>query len=103
MNYAKTNACAICGEGRHDIGTFFLLAENRWEDQLTILQWNEQMALRDGIQAACSVNHVEEMVIHWMTTGGLAHPFARTALGSSGSQRIAEANAQVDSDRRGSD
>src|SRR5882762_4755081 len=50
MNYGKTNACAICGEGRSGIGTFFLLAENRWEDKLTILQWNEQMALRDGIQ-----------------------------------------------------
>jgi len=54
------------------------------------------MALRDGIQAACSVNHVEEMVIYWMTTGSLAHPFARTVLGSSGSRRIAEANARVD-------
>jgi hypothetical protein len=42
------------------------------------------MASREGIQVACSVNHVEELVIHWMTTGGLDYPFARTALGSGG-------------------
>jgi len=33
------------------------------------------------IQVACSVHHVEELVIHWMTTGSLDYPFARTAQG----------------------
>ena len=76
------NGCAICGEERSGSESRFLIAENRWEDKLTILQWNEQMASRKGIQAACSVNHVEELVIHWMTTGSLDYPFARTSLGS---------------------
>ena len=62
----------------------FLLAENRWEDKLTILGWNEQMASRQGIQVACSVNHVEQLVIHWMTAGSLDYPFARAALGAPG-------------------
>src|SRR5438552_4165447 len=73
----------------------FLLAENRWEDKLTILQWNEPMAARYGIQVACSVSHVEELVIHWMTTGSLDYPFARTRLGA-GARREATSPDRVD-------
>src|SRR5437764_3058406 len=82
MNGSTANLCAICGEDRSGNETRFLLAENRWEDKLTILQWNEPMAARYGIQVACSVSHVEELVIHWMTTGSLDYPFARTRLGA---------------------
>jgi hypothetical protein len=96
MNNSKTNRCAICGEQPSGNETRFLVAENRWEDKLTILQWNEQMASRKGIQAACSVNHVEELVIHWMTTGSLDYPFARTALGSGGLYRDAWPDCRVD-------
>jgi hypothetical protein len=32
------------------------------------------------------VDHVEELVVRWMTTGSLDHPFARTALGARGSR-----------------
>jgi hypothetical protein len=81
MNYLRRSACAICREEQSGSGTRFLLAENRWEDKLTILQWNEHMASRPGIQVACSVHHVEELVIHWMTTGSLDYPFARSAQG----------------------
>jgi hypothetical protein len=96
MNNSKTHRCAICGEQRSGSETRFLVAENRWEDKLTILQWNEQMASRRGIQAACSVNHVEELVIHWMTTGSLDYPFARTALGSGGWHRETWPDSRVD-------
>ncbi len=89
MNRSKTNLCAICGEKRSNNETRFLVAENHWEDKLTILHWNEQMATRDGIQVACSVNHVEELVIHWMTTGSLDYPFARTTLGARRWRRVA--------------
>ena len=54
------------------------------------------MASRAGIQVACSVNHVEELVIHWMTTGSLDYPFARTALGSGGWRRPAGPDCRVD-------
>jgi len=74
----------------------FLVAENRWEDKLTILPWNEQMASRAGIQVACSVNHVEELVVHWMTTGSVDYPLARTALGSGKWRRPAEPGCRVD-------
>jgi hypothetical protein len=84
MNHLRAKLCAICGEERSANQIRFLVAENRWEDKLTILQWNEHMAARDGIQVACSVNHVEELVIHWMTTGSLDYPFARTSLGAGG-------------------
>lgn len=96
MNHSKAKRCAICGEERTGNGTRFLVAENRWEDKLTILQWNEQMASRRGIQAACSVNHVEELVIHWMTTGSLDYPFARATLGSGGWHQDARPDSRVD-------
>ena len=95
MNGSTANLCAICGEDRSGNETRFLLAENRWEDKLTILQWNEPMAARYRIQVACSVSHVEELVIHWMTTGSLDYPFARTRLGA-GARREATSPDRVD-------
>ena len=50
------------------------------------------MASRTGITAACSIEHVEEMVIHWMTTGRLDYPFARTSYGAAGWRRASLAN-----------
>jgi hypothetical protein len=82
MNHFKTHLCAICGEERCANQPRFLIAENSWEDKLTILQWNEPMASRPGIQVACGIDHVEQLAIHWMTTGSLDYPFARTALGA---------------------
>ena len=95
MNHFRTHLCAICGEERSRNQPRFLVAENTWEDKLTILQWNEQMASRAGIQVACGIDHVEELVIHWMTTGSLDYPFARSALGATGWRRsIPSANAR---------
>ena len=96
MNDLRAKLCAICGEERSAHQTRFLIAENRWEDKLTILQWNEQMARRQGIQVACGVNHVEELVIHWMTTGSLDYPFARTALGVGSWHQSAGPSGRVD-------
>lgn len=96
MNYLRTNGCAICGEEQLGNETRFLVAENRWEDKLAILHWDEHLASREGIQVACSVNHVEELVIHWMTTGSLDHPFARTALGSGGWRRPVGPSCRID-------
>lgn len=96
MNHSKTHLCAICGEERSPNQRRFLVAENAWEDKLTILQWNEQVASRPGIQVACSIGHVEELAIHWMTTGRLDYPFARTALGVSGWQRLATPIGRID-------
>ena len=73
--------CAICGRERSGNQLRFLIAENNWEDKLTVLPWNEHMARRPGIRVACSIEHVEELVIHWITTGRLDYPFARTAYG----------------------
>jgi hypothetical protein len=82
MNHLRTPLCAICGRERSANQPRFLIAENNWEDKLTILQWNEHMVSRAGIKAACSIDHVEELVIHWMTTGRLDYPFARTSYGA---------------------
>jgi hypothetical protein len=72
MNYVRTPLCAICGQDGPASQPRFLIAENNWEGKLTILQWNEAMA----------IEHVEELVIHWMTTGRLDYPFARTSYGA---------------------
>ncbi|MGA9812355.1 MAG: hypothetical protein WBQ64_06250 [Terriglobales bacterium] len=96
MNHFRTYLCAICGEERSPNQPRFLVAENTWEDKLTILQWNEQMASRAGIQVACGIDHVEELVIHWMTTGSLDYPFARTALGATGWRRSITPGSRVD-------
>ena len=96
MNHLRAKLCAICGEERSANQIRFLVAENRWEDKLTILQWNEHTAARDGIQVACSVNHVEELVIHWMTTGSLDYPFARASLGAGGWQYATWLGNRVD-------
>ncbi len=84
MNYVRTPLCAICGQDGAANQLRFLIAENNWEDKLTILQWNKPMASRAGIKAACSIEHVEELVIHWMTTGRVDYPFARTSYGTAG-------------------
>jgi hypothetical protein len=81
--------CAICGEERLRGKDRFLLVENRWEDKLAVPHWDEKLVSRGGMQTACSISHVEELVIHWMTTGSLDYPFARTALGSAWRERRA--------------
>ncbi|MGZ4733231.1 MAG: hypothetical protein ACXVZH_13940 [Terriglobales bacterium] len=96
MNHFRTHLCAICGEERSANQPRFLLAENTWEDKLTILQWNDQMAARAGIQVACGIDHVEELVIQWMTTGSLDYPFARIALGANGRRRATISGGRVD-------
>jgi hypothetical protein len=96
MNHIKSHRCAPCGEERSPHQARFLLAENTWEDKLTILQWDAEIASRAGIQVACSIGHVEELVIHWMITGRLDYPFARIALGATTWRNIATRGAPID-------
>ncbi len=77
MQKSRVYTCVICGEEKPDHDSWFLLAENQWEDKLKVLQWNEQLAKSGAL--ACSPAHVEELVIHWMTAGSLDYPFARTS------------------------
>ena len=69
-------ACTICGEERLTGQVWFLVAESYWEDKLKVLRWQDELARRRGIYAACSAGHVQELVVHWMTTGSLDYPFA---------------------------
>lgn len=96
MNHSRIARCAICGEERSANQPRFLVAENDWEDKLTILQWNEAMASRAGVKVACGIGHVEELVVHWMTTGRLDHPFARTPLGVAGWRPTPISGSRVD-------
>jgi len=76
MNNPKTHACSICGDEEPDARDWFLISENCLEDKLLILHWNDRLAGRLGIHSACSAAHVQELVVHWMTTGSLNYPFA---------------------------
>ncbi|MFZ0284870.1 MAG: hypothetical protein WAL32_06530 [Terriglobales bacterium] len=71
-------ACTICGEEKPPEQVWFLLTESHWQDKLKILQWQPEIAEREGMFGACCPAHVEELVIHWMTTGSLNFPFATT-------------------------
>jgi hypothetical protein len=87
MDGTTMNVCAICGEERSASDIWFLIAENRWEDKLKVLHWPERLAAHEGIHPACSPAHVQELVVHWMTTGSLDYPFARTSLGAGPARR----------------
>lgn len=73
---AGSASCAICLQSRDKNENWFLLLENRWTDRLKILGWNESLVSHPGVHAACGVAHVEQLVVHWMTTGTLDYPFA---------------------------
>jgi hypothetical protein len=80
MRGPSKQECTICGEERAAGQVWFMIAESRWEDKLKILGWQDELAGRQGIYAACSAAHVEELVVHWMTTGSLDYPFATVGL-----------------------
>jgi len=96
MNFSKASRCAICGEEQSGDEPRFLLAENSWEDKLTILHWDENLASREGVQVACGLAHAEELAVLWMTTGRLDYPFARTALGASAWRHVSRPNSVID-------
>lgn len=96
MNRFGIHSCAICGDEPSAKQPRFLVAENSWEDKLTILEWDDETAHRPGLQVACGIDHLEELVVHWMTTGSLDYPFARTALGASGWRRKTLSGMQAD-------
>jgi len=73
----RTYACAICGRETRSDQPWFLIAANRWQDKLRILEWNAYLASQAGVQHVCSAGHVQELVVHWMTTGSVDYPFAR--------------------------
>jgi hypothetical protein len=41
------------------------------DDRLRILEWQDGFSGREGVQAACSAAHVQQLVAHWMATGTL--------------------------------
>ena len=68
--------CTICLQSHGKNENWFLLLENRWTDRLKIFGWNEKLASHPVVHAACSVGHVQQLVVHWVTTGTLDYPFA---------------------------
>jgi len=76
MKEASLQLCTVCGEQKSAGQVWFLVAESHWQDKLAILQWEDQISYRKGMHRACCPAHVEELVVHWMTTGSLDLPFA---------------------------
>ena len=72
--------CAVCGAHRSANQEWFLVAQSRWQDRLRILQWDDRLALQNGVHGACRIAHVQELVVHWMATANLE--FAMTGKAS---------------------
>ena len=83
----QESECAICGRRRASEDGWFLLTESRWQDKITILQWHDQLAGQHGVLRVCNASHAQRLVVHWMATGGLDYPFARTKKEKSDVQR----------------
>jgi hypothetical protein len=81
MEHLTTLACTICGEHKRRAQRWFLALEDRWQDKLKIVQWDERLAIQEGVHRACCPAHLQELVVHWMTTGSLDYPFAQTEPG----------------------
>ena len=78
MTSKGSASCAICSQPFRTNQRWFLLVENRWTDRLRILRWDERLATTAELYPACGVEHVQQLVVHWMTTGSLNYPFACT-------------------------
>jgi hypothetical protein len=70
--------CSICGQRAASGQRWFALAQNHREDRLIIFH-REDLASPHCVRDACSPAHVRELVIHWMVTGNLDYPFAKSA------------------------
>lgn len=77
MEQSNTLACTICGEDQQAGPSWYLVVEDRWQDKLKILHWEARLAAVTGIHSVCCVSHLQQLVVHWMTTGSVDHPFAR--------------------------
>lgn len=95
--------CTICGEEKLVGQVWLLVAESHREDKLRVLQWQDELAQRHGIYAACCPAHVQELVVHWMTTGSLDYPFATVGVKlARGKQRLGSLLPNLeDADTRG--
>jgi len=78
MEMVRALTCTICGEETLGDARWFLVLEDPWQDKLIVLHWNDRLAAK-GVHCACSAEHLQEMVVHWMTTGSLDYPFARSS------------------------
>jgi hypothetical protein len=70
--------CTICGEEKAAGQVWFLVAESHWDDRLKVLQWQEDLANRNGMHQVCCPHHVQELVMHWMASGELGFALTGT-------------------------
>jgi hypothetical protein len=78
MEHLRTLACTICGEYKLSTQRWFLILEDHWQDKLKVLHWDDHLAIQPGVHRVCGPAHLQELVVHWMTTGSMDYPFART-------------------------
>lgn len=74
-SFVMIHVCTICGREKSAGATWFVVAENRWEDKLRIWEWDPGLVLRNGAHEVCSPAHVRELVGHWMREGSLNYPY----------------------------
>jgi len=89
--------CTICGAAPSGMQRRFLIVEDRWQDKLKILHWDERLAAIPGVHSACSASHLQQLVVHWMATGSLDHPFARVGCITEDSSRRRSPRPEMES------
>lgn len=76
MHYPLTKrfACSVCGVDGFRHEEWFLVVENRWLDQLRILNWHASLAARQGFKSACGQQHLKILIAHWLEQASLRLP-----------------------------
>jgi len=65
MENPRTHECTICGEERSTGQVWFLVAESHWEDKLKVLEWQDELARREGSMPPVA----QDMLRNWLCTG----------------------------------
>jgi hypothetical protein len=80
LTHKFSHFCAVCGDALDHEGGPYLLTAQPATNRIAILRWNSALAKIEGVRAACSQEHVLEVVAHWMVSGQLDLTFTQTAL-----------------------
>ena len=77
METETRHVCAICGL-EQTAAPWFLVASNEWQDRLRIIRCKNDLVAGDDFRFLCCPWHVEQLVVHWLATGSMDYPFARS-------------------------
>ncbi len=63
--------CAVCGCENSIRSNWFVVSEDRWLDQLSILSWDAHFAGQSHARSVCGEKHLRTLLIHWLFRANL--------------------------------